>query len=215
THAQTGRSFLDQSVAERVAERIVDELEAIEIEEQQGHRLAVALRVVERVGEALVEHVTVGQSRQGVVRRDVQEVLLGLLAGHELADLAADHAHHLQQRRIGIADLAAEEFQYGEGDVARKDRKGERAVEPRPGGELLPLEALVAAYVRYPVRRAAHPLRYLAGSVADDAAFRLDVADAPVLEDETELGPPPHAGFDRLAEVRLDALAILGVDLPE
>jgi len=29
-----------------VAERIVDELEAIEIEEEQGHRLAVALRVV-------------------------------------------------------------------------------------------------------------------------------------------------------------------------
>ena len=127
-HSQARRSLLQQPVAERVAERIVDELEAIEIEEQQGHRLAVALRVVERVGEALVEHVAVGQSRQSVVRCDVEEVLLGLLAGHELADLAADHSHHLQERRVGIADLAAEEFQHGEGDVARKDRKGERAV---------------------------------------------------------------------------------------
>src|SRR6267143_497430 len=316
-HSQARRSLLEQPVAERVAERIVDELETIEIEEQQGHRLAVALRVVERVGEALVEHVAVGQSRQGVVRRDVQEVLLGLLPGHELADLAAAHAHHLQQRRIGIADLAAEEFQHREGDVARQDRKGERAVEPRLGGEVRSLEAFVAAHVRYPMRRSAHPylphqasmgrlerhlahfadevrerllgnapgldtgyglfplvhapartavpverladglddfgdglgerfrfgeharhgvlhplarlgalalgdvarnddhFRHLACRIPDDAAFRFDVADAAVLEHEAEFGPLPHARFDRLAEIRLDALAILGVDLPE
>src|SRR6266581_5434361 len=316
-HSQTPRSLLEQPVAERVAEGIVDELEAIEIEEQHGHRLAVTLRVVERVGEAVVEHVAVGQSRQGVVRRDVQQVFLGLLAGHELADLAADHAHHLQQRRIWIADLAAEEFEHGEGHVARQDRKGERAVEPGLGGELRPLEAFVAAYVRYPVRRAPHPhlphqasmgrlernlahlgdevrerllrdapgldagygffplvhaparpavpverladglddfrdglgerfrfgeharhgvfhplallgalalgdvardddhFRHLAGHVPDDAAFRFDVADAAVLEHEAEFGPLPHARFDRLAEDRLDALAVLGVNLPE
>src|SRR6266851_5709943 len=316
-HSQTTRGLLEQPVAEGVAERIVDELEAVEIEEQERHRLAITLRVVERMGEALVEHVAVGQSRQGVVRRDVEQILFGLLARHELADLAADDTHHLQQRRIGIADFAAEEFQHGEGDVARQDRKGERTMQSGPGGEWGPLETFVPAHVRYPVRRAAHPhlphqasmgrlkrelahlgdeigecldgdgpgldagygffplvhaparpavpverladglddfrdglgerfrfceharhgvlhplallgalalgdvarnddhFRHLAGHVPDDAAFRFDVADAAVLEHEAEFGPSPHARFDRLAEDRLDALAVFGVNLPE
>src|SRR6266850_1912914 len=78
--------------------------------------------------------------KRAMVSLSLRQILLGLLAGHELADLAADDAHHLQERRIGVADFAAEELQHGEGDVARQHRKREGAVQPGPGGEWCPLE---------------------------------------------------------------------------
>src|SRR5690242_3238700 len=56
---QAPRDLLEQTVAEGVAERIVDELEAVQVEEEERHRLAVALCVLQRVRKTLVEHVAV------------------------------------------------------------------------------------------------------------------------------------------------------------
>src|SRR5258708_21382090 len=58
-------------------------------------------------------------------------------------------------------------------------------------------------------------LRVLACRSPDDAAFRFDMAEAAVGQEKAKFGPPPDARFDCLAEDRLDALAVLGVDLLE
>jgi len=61
----------------------------------------IALRIVQRVREALVEHVAIGQACQRVVRRDVQQIFLGLLPAMNWPIWLPITRHHLQQRRIG------------------------------------------------------------------------------------------------------------------
>jgi hypothetical protein len=73
-----------------VAERIVDDLEAVEVEEEHGQARAFALRVRQRDGEAVLEQQPIRQVRQRVVIRQVLDLLLGICA---LGDVA-DHADH-------------------------------------------------------------------------------------------------------------------------
>ena len=76
---------LQQLVADRMAERIVDVLEAIQIEEQHRDLLAVARRQGDRLADAVVQQHAVGQAGQ--------EVVLGRMG-------------HLQRHRPGRADIA-------------------------------------------------------------------------------------------------------------
>src|SRR6185295_359316 len=54
--------------------------------------------------------------------------VLGLLALHELADLAADHVYGFQQELLRFAGLAAREAEHADRFSLRYDRKDERAV---------------------------------------------------------------------------------------
>ena len=88
---------LQHPIAHSVAEAIVDRLEAIEIEEQQRHPIAVALgRGQGPVGE-LEQQGPVGQAGEGIVQGPVPDRLLAAMAlAHVL-----EHAHvvdHLQLR---------------------------------------------------------------------------------------------------------------------
>ena len=81
-----------------MAERVVDDLEAIEVEEQDGQTGVVALRVRQRDGQTVLEQQAVRQVRQRVVIGEVFDLLLGVRA---LGDVAhyADHAVALDRRQ--------------------------------------------------------------------------------------------------------------------
>ena len=69
-----------QLVADRVAERVVDDLEAVEVEEEDGQPLVVAVGLRHGERQAVVEEEAVGQVRQRVVEGEVLDLLLGPLA---------------------------------------------------------------------------------------------------------------------------------------
>ena len=76
--------------------------------------------------------VEVGDAQQ--VRRQREEpveLLLGPLPLDEQADLAADRRQHRQQIRVGLADLAAEEFHDPEDLGAAQHGEAERGVQAR------------------------------------------------------------------------------------
>ncbi len=104
--------LLQQLVPRFVPQRVVDVLEAVEVDEHHREFPFVALRDLDLVIEELAEHHPVRQRGERVVRRHVLDALLGAFALHELADLAADHAHRLQQPVLGFADFAAVENQH-------------------------------------------------------------------------------------------------------
>ena len=60
-----------------MTERVVDPLEVIEIEEENGHDLAVTSGVDQREAEALVEEPPVPEPRQAVVIGEEADLLLG------------------------------------------------------------------------------------------------------------------------------------------
>ena len=75
--------LLQQPVAQAVAQGVVDDLEAIEVEEQDGQPRRAAVRLGHRDGEAVVEQQPVGQAGEGVVVGELLDLLLGALAlGH-------------------------------------------------------------------------------------------------------------------------------------
>lgn len=77
-----GQAFghlLQQLVADHVAEGVVDLLEAVEIEEQQGYGEAVAVCAGQCPAKALIEQGAVGKGREGVVIGLIVQALLVLL----------------------------------------------------------------------------------------------------------------------------------------
>ena len=88
-----------QLVAEVVAERVVDDLEVVEVDEHHRDRARVALRE-HRLLQAVVEQVAVGQPGERVVVRLALELLLVALALDRVL-------HRLQQQRA--VDLALHE----------------------------------------------------------------------------------------------------------
>ena len=91
-----------QPVSRLVAERVVDELEAVEVEEEDGGRRlrGGALGTADRLVEAVEEEHAVRQAGEGVVHRVVLEALLGLLAVGDIG-LAADDPRGVT---LGVAD---------------------------------------------------------------------------------------------------------------
>ena len=81
---QAARHFLQQHVAHRVAERVVDGLEAVEVDEHHRGLLAVAVGERERLRQAVLQQPPVRQAGERVVVGEVLRALLGNLALHHL-----------------------------------------------------------------------------------------------------------------------------------
>ena len=71
------RDFHQQHVAGIMAQRIVDDLEPVEIDEQQRELPLIALRGLDRAAQQPVEHLPVGQVRQAVMRGEIFDPLVG------------------------------------------------------------------------------------------------------------------------------------------
>ena len=91
--AQTRRHALQHAVAGMMAQRVVDLLEAVQVQEQQRQRRAFTVRDACRLIEAVVQERAVRQVGQRVVIRQMREVLFdapALTADVRLAQLAFD-----------------------------------------------------------------------------------------------------------------------------
>ena len=83
-----------------MAQGVVDVLEAVEVEEEEGHALSIAFRMLDGAVEALAEEGSVGEGGEGVVIGQAVEPLLGLL---ELGDVRGD-PHVVPRRPIIVPD---------------------------------------------------------------------------------------------------------------
>ena len=97
------RDRLQQPVACVMAERIVDVLEVVEVEEHDRDRAVAALGEGHRVLHPIAEQVAIGEQRQGIVERELPQLLLERLA---LADVAEIERQPLD-RRI-LREIAAD-----------------------------------------------------------------------------------------------------------
>ena len=96
------RHLLQQPVADRVAQRVVDQLEVVEIDAQRADEAAGAAALRQGVGHALAEQHAVGQVGERVVVRHVGDARLGRLA---LGDVDDGDEH---SRRALVVELARE-----------------------------------------------------------------------------------------------------------
>jgi hypothetical protein len=93
---QPPRHGHQQLVAHVVAERVVDHLEAVQVQEEDGGRRRLAAAVAHQGGgQALHEEGAVGEPRQRVVHGVVQEARVALLA---LRHVLAEEVHGAQRR---------------------------------------------------------------------------------------------------------------------
>ena len=104
--AQAAGNRLQQPVADRVAERIVDRLEVVDVDAMDREPRAVALQPRQHFVHALVQQQPVGQLGQRVVVRHEVDARLGPLA---LGDVDRRH----QDRRYALIGQPARE----DGDV--------------------------------------------------------------------------------------------------
>ena len=117
-----------QRVADRVAERVVDVLEAIEVDHEQRAALLAMGGVAQRFVERLAHHRAVGQAGQRIEPREARNLALGLaLLGEVGADAAkAEEAAALVEDRIArkrpVDVLLARraDDHVGEGEAGRK-----------------------------------------------------------------------------------------------
>ena len=86
---QASRDVVQQFIAGAMAQRIVDELEAVEIEHQHGELLLVAFRMDDRLVQPIVEQHAIGQAGQRVVRGQVAKLVIGRFQSH------GAHRHHV------------------------------------------------------------------------------------------------------------------------
>ena len=87
---QTSGDLAEQVVAGVVAEPIVDILEPVEVEENDGWVQHRAGPSVEGVVHAVAEQRTIGQPRERVVEGLMHELVLGLLAGGDVVHIDHD-----------------------------------------------------------------------------------------------------------------------------
>ena len=115
--AQPLRHVMQQLVAGRVAERVVDRLEAVEVDQHQREALAVAALARERVLDAVAQQHAVGEAGERVVMRHVGDLVGAALAFGDVGEGAQETAvrqpdgahlehgavrpHALVQRQLG------------------------------------------------------------------------------------------------------------------
>src|SRR5262245_25410960 len=78
--------LVEEQVADRMAERIIDALESVETERQHREPLPGALGARNRAAQLLLEHVSIRQARQAVVVRELPNLLLGELSLGDVLD---------------------------------------------------------------------------------------------------------------------------------
>ena len=105
---QPPRDLLEDGVAGRVAEAVVDRLEVVEVDEHDADRGAAAQRAHDRVLDAVGEQRAVGEARDGVVERLVRELVLERLALADVAAVEDDAADVLVLEQVGVLHLELE-----------------------------------------------------------------------------------------------------------
>ena len=110
--AQAPGELEQQLVAHRMAQRLVDVLEPVEVEHQHGQVVAVVLGSRDRVRAAIAQQQPVGQAREGVVMAQEVDLRLRFLDQAEVGEdrdvldgLAGFVAHGAQGEPLGI-DIA-------------------------------------------------------------------------------------------------------------
>ena len=91
--AQARRHFLQHQIAGVMAERVVDLLEAIEIDQQDRQALVVAMRAQDRLLQAIEEQRAIRQVGQRIVIGEIGDALVGEVAlapDRRFAQLALD-----------------------------------------------------------------------------------------------------------------------------
>ena len=121
--AQPAADLHQQHVAGVVAQRVVDDLEPVEIDEQQRKPPLVALGGLDRVPQHAVEHFAVGQVGQAVVRRQIFDAFVrpGLFVG----------AVEILQRERHVVGEALQQFGEFRGERVLLERH-ERSSRRRP-----------------------------------------------------------------------------------
>ena len=102
------RDLLQDRVAGRVAEAVVDGLEVVEVDEHDADRRASATRAHDRVLDAVGEQRAVGEARDRVVERLVRELVLERLALADVAAVQDDAADVLVLEQVRVLDLELE-----------------------------------------------------------------------------------------------------------
>ena len=93
----------EQEITRRVAEEVVDLLEAVEVEEED--RDAVATRGLESVLDAIAEQRPIRQGRQRVVEGGVDELVLEHLSLADVSRVEHDPPHARVVQQVGHRHL--------------------------------------------------------------------------------------------------------------
>ena len=192
---------MQQRVSRFVSEGVVDDLEAVHIDEHDGKPAPVALRPRHGKFQTVVKHDAVGQLGERVVLGHELQALLGLLAHRVLADLAADGMRGSNERVIGLAHVAVEEFQHCEHLIAEQQREAEGAVQIGFGHQRGAPETLGPRQVGDPYRLAGAVGASHQAFIASERGLQraLRVLNHEFLDfgavDPPELVTPQHAGI--------------------
>ena len=103
---QAARDLLQQLIARGVSQRIVDELEAVEIANHHRERAPVAIGVRHRLRQAIVQEHAIRQARERIVSREMAQLPVG---GLQTSGAHADHLFeidHLSRTRRSFVPLA-------------------------------------------------------------------------------------------------------------
>ncbi len=121
----SGRDLDEYRVARRVPERVVDRLEAIDVEEQQPDDLARALRLRHGRFERLRERGPAAQTGEAVVQRDLGELLVCVAQLTAQTHLTGDDFVHLVVHRAHTDEIDRERDPEHLGDVIRAEEVGQ------------------------------------------------------------------------------------------
>jgi hypothetical protein len=106
---QAARHFGKELVAGQMAERVVDRLEAVEVDHHHGDAAAIAFQPPARFLEAGVEFGAVGKPGQDVVPRQMHDLGLGAAAFGDVLDhgdpAAAFHRLARQHDEFAVMQL--------------------------------------------------------------------------------------------------------------
>ncbi len=154
TSQQPLRHFHQHLVASAVAEAVVDQLEAVQIDEEQGRGPTV--RSLLHLLEQFVQVQTVGQAGQGIVACRMAQAFLGGLAcadvglrtGHAQSSLLAALGDAAHQHPQVVTTLDAHAVFMGQRRRSPVQVIGDRLAQPRQVVRMYPLEPAAAGIAR-------------------------------------------------------------------
>ena len=162
---ESARELDEHLVAGRVAQRVIDRLEVVEVDEDHRRGALVAPSARDRLTNLLREHRAVGEAGDGIVKRLMGELCLERLAFAHVAGAEQDAADVLV-----VAEVREQDLEVAAASVAPRERALERrcALACRRGGHAL-REPVAVAGDGEAVEALTHQLLRL---VAEDALAR-------------------------------------------